>query len=154
MSDHAVLDRLAAAAKLQQSGADRRVVHLREIPRRHFVGDAHCRGHGAELHAQEFRIARADVGRGAEGHVLARLEDLQRTGLQAGERNTARVSPTFADEVVLGRLAGDEAGEHRRGLLPDEFGVVVLVELVQLHQRAQATARHGSVQGAVAGRDE
>jgi hypothetical protein len=32
-------------------------------------------------------------------------------------------------------LARDEAREHRRGLLAHQFGIIVLVELVELHER-------------------
>ena len=63
VDDHAVLDRLAAAAELQQPGTDRGVVHLRQVAGQHLVGDAHRRRHRPELHAQELGVARTDVGR-------------------------------------------------------------------------------------------
>jgi hypothetical protein len=137
VDDHAVLDGLTAAAKLQQPGPDRRIVHLRQVAGQHLVGDAHRRCHRPELHAQEFGVARANVGRLTELHVLAGLQDLHRARLQPGQRCTAGIRQAFTHQVVLGGQACVEAREHRGGFLAHELGVVVLVEFVEFDQCAR-----------------
>ena len=136
MDQHAVLEHLAAAAELEQAGADRGVVHPAQIAGQLLVGDAHGGGHRPELDAQELRVGAAHIRRVGELDVLAGFQDLQSPGLQAGECDALAIGRTLAQEGVLGALAGDEAGEHGRGLLAHQLGVVVLVELVQLDQGA------------------
>ena len=78
-------------------------------------------------------VSATHVGGAGELHVLAREQHLQRAGLQAGGGDAVVGDLRFAEQRLLGRGLGDEAREHRRGLLPVELGVVVLVEQEQPH---------------------
>jgi len=56
---------------------------------------------GPKLHPQELGVARTDVGRRAEFHVLARFRQLLRPRLKAGRRDALGVRRSFAKEVAL-----------------------------------------------------
>ena len=134
MHEHAVLHHLAATPELQHPGADGRVVHASEVTGQLLIGDADGSGDGAELGAQELAIRAADVSRVGELDVLAGLQNLQRSGLQTGECDAVAIGGTFAHQVVLGVLSRHKPGKHRSGFLAHQFGVVVLVEFVELDQ--------------------
>jgi hypothetical protein len=80
-------------------------------------------------------VAAADIGRRRELHVLARQQHLHRAGLEAGDGGAVGIGLGLAHHRLFRRGLGDEAREHRRGLLPVELGVVVLVEQEQPHHR-------------------
>ena len=132
---HPVLQGFAAPAEFQESCPDRGIVHLREVPCEHFVGNAHGRRHGAELLAHEFGIRRPDIRRCRELDIFTRLQDLQGAGFHPGQGYPLGVGRRLAHQVVFRRHPGDEAGEHGGGLLPHQLGIVVLVQLVEFHER-------------------
>ena len=130
-----MLDGLAAAAELEQPGADRGIVDLGEIAAQLLVGDAGGGGDGAQLIAEEPLIARPGVGRFGKAHILAGAQPLHGAGLEAGFDDAILVRLVLAHDGVLGVRRDDEAGKERRDLGLDQGGVVELVELVELDQR-------------------
>jgi hypothetical protein len=83
----------------------------------------------------------------AEFHVLAGLQFRHGARLELSHRDTlfpgsghasgvgAFLRGGVREECVVRILAGDEAHHHRGEFLPQQFGVVVLVQFPQAHQR-------------------
>ena len=85
-----------------------------------------------------------------EGHVLARLQQPHGAGLEV---DVGRVSGRI---VGVGRCLGrivrqilDEAGEHRRGLLAVQLGIVVLIEHPELDDRRRHPRHAAELAGAI-----
>ena len=94
-----MLDGLAAAAELEQPGADRGIVDLGQIAAQLLVSDAGGGGDGAQLIAEEPLVARPGIGRLGEAHILAGSQPLHGAGLEAG-----------LDDTVLVRLVPERGG--------------------------------------------
>ena len=132
-----MLDHLATAPELEQTGPDAGVVHPSQIPGELLIGHADRSRDRPELVAQELGVRPTHIGGVGELDVLPRLQDLQRARLQTGQGDPVGVCRAFAHQVVLGVLARDEPGEHGCGFFADQFCVVVLVEFVELDQGAR-----------------
>jgi hypothetical protein len=131
--DHAMLQLADAAAELDEFGAQGRVVRLPDVAGDEMIGQPQ-RGRDRQQRAVlERLVAAADIGRGRELHVLARQQHLHRAGLEARNGGAVEIRLGLSHHGLFGRGLGDEAREHRRGLLPVELGVVVLVEQEQPH---------------------
>ena len=100
-----MLELLAAAAELEQPGADRGVIHAGQVAGQLLVGDPHAGGDRAQLHAHERLVAGAHVGGSRELHVLAGQQHLHGAGLEAGQRVAVGIRRTLAHELVLGSRA-------------------------------------------------
>jgi hypothetical protein len=122
--------------KLELAFAEARVVRLAKVARHVGIGHAHRGAAGQQRAVLEGLVATADIGRIGELDVLARQQQLHRARLQADQRRAVRILlGAVLSHDVVGSGTRDKSREHRRDLLPVEFGVVVLVEQPQPDHR-------------------
>ena len=131
---HLVLKHRAATTKLNKTRTNAGIVDAGQVTGELFISNAQPHRDHAELLTKKRLIAAADIARLREFHILARLQQLQRAGFQARLRRALVIGISFAHKRRVGIVLGDEACKHGGGFLAHQFGIIVLIQFIELQQ--------------------